>query len=151
MKLENFVCPWCRAMTGPAAASPKKSFRNQESFKDELSTEELREILEEKGLDSSGRRATLFSRLQTYEKEQIRKEKSSPTTTATTTTTTTSSSKNEDLDIQKQILNEIRQEKNNEEEEESKMDVDDEEEEDDGRMEYNFSCLNRLSDLYMHY
>ena len=35
--------------------------------------------------------------------------------------------------IQKQILNEIRQEKNNEEE--SKMDVDDEEEEDDGRME----------------
>ena len=66
-------------------------------------------MLEEKGLDSSGRHATLFSRLQTYEREQIRKERSSPATT-------TVSTQNEDLDVQKNILNEIRQAKNDEEE-----------------------------------
>ena len=125
MKLENFVCPWCRAMIGPAAVSPKKSFRNQEStsFKDEFTTEELREMLEEKGLDSSGRHATLFSRLQTYEREQIRKERSSPATT-------TVSTQNEDLDVQKNILNEIRQAKNDEEENQQ-MDIDEEEEEEE--------------------
>jgi hypothetical protein len=127
MKLENFVCPWCRAMIGPAAVSPKKRTPSEgQRFKDnDISTEDLIEMLKERGLDTSGRRATLLSRIQTYEKEQARKEKSSPQTSSSSSLTLKkSTSKNEDEDTQEKILRQVRKDR---EEEGSMMDVDEEE------------------------
>eukprot|EP00939_MAST-03C_sp_MAST-3C-sp1_P001936 g1936.t1 len=91
--LKHYVCSWCRAMAGPALASPKRSKgrgggrrrrRSPSGFGDDDSDEEasksssrptieeLRKRLRLHGLDASGRRVMLEKRLEAFEKEQVR-------------------------------------------------------------------------------